>query len=51
MDLLKRLYLGLTPEEKSILTDACKNMYCSAGAGTYRGRRGLKHEDHNGGRL
>lgn len=24
MDLLKQLYLGLTPEEKSILTDACK---------------------------
>ena len=24
MDLLKRLYLGLTPEEKGILTDACK---------------------------
>ena len=24
MDLLKRLYMGLTPEEKDILTDACK---------------------------
>ena len=24
MDLLKRLYMGLTPEEKDILTDACE---------------------------
>ena len=29
MDLLKKLYEGLTPEKKSILTDACK--ICTVG--------------------
>lgn len=35
MDLLKKLYEGLTPEKKSILTDACKICTVGAGSGTY----------------